>query len=141
MLSPKREGIHNLNGNCTLYHVIQKHDGIWQFERRQTDSVRTGSMLGRVTVGKVSHKAVIRVQEILADPNRIRVHDPNWDLEMWVEEAISDLVHAGVLQTRVSIDVPHLMKYARQQSNEVLKRGLNAGYRLPPTSEYPGPIP
>lgn len=142
LLTPKREDIHHLNGRCTLYHVIEKMGGdVWQFEKRRTDSVRTGSMLGRVTLGKVNHKSIVRIQELLADSSRIRIHDPGWDSEVWVEEAISDLVREGVLETKVPIDVEHLMKYTRQQSGEVVERGLNMGYRLPPTTEYPGPIP
>lgn len=142
LLTPKKEDIHNLDGKCTLYHVIEKMPGnIWHFERKSTDSARTGSMLGRVTIGNVDHEDTVRLQQLLANPSRVRIHDPDWDREVWVEEAISDLVREGILETKVPVDVGHLMKYARQQGREIVERRLNVGYRLPPTSKYPGPIP
>ncbi|KAI0714727.1 hypothetical protein C8Q76DRAFT_692760 [Earliella scabrosa] len=137
---PKREDPMSFAKSTTRFHVTNKN-GHWAFECRQTECVRTPAMLGRVFVGTISKRHLIDVEERLSDPRRIRAGNPHWDCRRWVEEALVDLARERILHLAHVVQLDHLFAFAQRFSEEVIKRGLNVGYDVPITVNYPGPGP
>ncbi|KAI0756462.1 hypothetical protein C8Q80DRAFT_1115960 [Daedaleopsis nitida] len=134
---PKHEDPTSFAKSNTRYHVTNKN-GHWEFERRHIECVRTPAMLGRVLVGTVAQRDFREVDRLLEEPHRMRVGDPRWDCRGWVEEALVDLAKGRILQVGRRVQLDNLFAFAQRFAEEVAMKGLNVGYGVPVTVEYPG---
>ncbi|RPD64580.1 hypothetical protein L227DRAFT_494307 [Lentinus tigrinus ALCF2SS1-6] len=134
---PKYEDPHSFAKTNTLFHVTHKN-GRWELERRPAECVRTPSMLGRVFLGKIERRHVAEVEKRLGDARKMRAECAWWDCQRWVEEALIDLSRERWLQLGGLIQLDHLFKFAQRFGEEVVERGLNVGFEMPITVDYPG---
>ncbi|KAI0706270.1 hypothetical protein C8T65DRAFT_696259 [Cerioporus squamosus] len=136
--TPKHEDPHSFAKTNTLFHVTSTN-GHWDLERRSVECVRTPAMLGRVFLGKVERRHVSHVEKRLGDARKVRSECVWWDCRGWVEEALIDLTRERWLQLGGLIQLDRLFAFAQRFGEEVVEKGLNAGFEMPITVDYPGP--
>ncbi|EMD32608.1 hypothetical protein CERSUDRAFT_126714 [Gelatoporia subvermispora B] len=142
-MGPKDEDPRDLQKRCLLFHATNTDTGSWQYQRRETTCARTPRMVGRLLLGKIEPRSVVKADAILQDPARIRPGDDQWNCQTWAEEAIIDLAEQQILQSHSAIDVGQAFRFMQQYSLEILSNRLNTGNGVPLTIEYPkcGEIP
>lgn len=94
--------------------------------------------MARLAVGKVGPDKETELEEMLKDERRIRPEDPEFNSQVWVEEALADLLGAGVVQpfAKKLMDIAGVVRAAQEYSVEVQDRGWDTGHGIPKTYEY-----
>ena len=144
---PGREDPGTLVRCAARYHATRR-GGRWAFERRAVECVRSPAMLGRVRVATVDARGGADVDRVLCGV-RVRGRDEgeggdgggdeDWDCRSWVEDALRALEKQGAVDFRRVFRMEDLFAFAQRFSEKVVESGLNVGYGIPPTINYPGP--
>lgn len=142
LLAPKHEVADPLtHKDCRMYHAstfVGPAFAPWHFEAKDTTSGRQDDIVARLALGKVGPDKETELEKLLNDESRIRPEDPVFNSQVWVEEALADLLASEVIQTfaQKPIDIPDVIRVARQHSVEVQDRGWDVGHGIPRTYVY-----
>lgn len=139
LMGPKDEDPTSVKKTHGLFHAVHEA-GKWNFERRTFECVRSKSMIGRILLGKTEESRMQAVDDVLADARRMVADSPRWDCWSWVEGALKALQETDLVQWkfRGDINLQHLQAYGLQFSKEIREKGLDTGYGIPATVDYPG---
>lgn len=142
---PTQEDPRSFARTSTRYHATRR-GGYWAFERRAVECVRSPAMLARVRVGTLDAREVAEVDRILcAVPvdedgegrKENEFGEREWDCRVWVEDALRALGEAGILNVKRLGHLDDLFGFTQRFSEGVVRKGLNVGYGIPTTVEYP----
>ena len=142
---PTQEDPRSFARTSTRYHATRR-GGHWAFERRAVECVRSPAMLTRVRVGTLDPREAAAADRILCavpvdgdqgDRKVTEFEEREWDCRVWVEDALRALGEAGVLNVRRLGHLDGLFEFTQRLSEDVVRKGLNVGYGVPTTAEYP----